>query len=275
MTKPKTFAFESDLCAAFIAAATMPELRGPDRSPLWAAYAETGGFDILLVRRADGFQIGIEAKLKLNAKVVGQAMERNDWHYATESGPDCRAVLVPTGCAQELAPVCAALGITVIRMEAGLVFDEKYGWWWNTEKQRTITEAFRPSLPDRDEDWRNSWFDRCPAKRITLPDYVPDVAAGASAPVALTAWKVKAIKIAVTIEIRGYVTRADFKHLQINMSRWTQPFPGWLKRDGEGRWVADRMPDFRAQHPTNYEQIKADAPKWMQKAEPIQGRLLA
>jgi hypothetical protein len=27
-------------------------------------------FDILLVRREDGFQIGVEAKLKLNGKVI-------------------------------------------------------------------------------------------------------------------------------------------------------------------------------------------------------------
>lgn len=37
------------MCAAFIAA--LPEG--------WVAYPETGGFDIVLLRSADGFQIGI------------------------------------------------------------------------------------------------------------------------------------------------------------------------------------------------------------------------
>ena len=54
------FAKESDLCAAFLA--SLPEG--------WTAYPETAGFDILLGREVDGFQIGIQAKLRLNAKVI-------------------------------------------------------------------------------------------------------------------------------------------------------------------------------------------------------------
>jgi hypothetical protein len=53
----------------------------------------------------------------------------------------------------------------------------------------------------------------CPAP---LPSYAPDVIAGAFAPVRLTPWKIKALKIAAPIELR---TRADFKHLGLDPRR--------------------------------------------------------
>jgi hypothetical protein len=38
-------------------------------------YPETEGWDILLVRVSDGFQIGIQAKLALNIGVINQCLE--------------------------------------------------------------------------------------------------------------------------------------------------------------------------------------------------------
>lgn len=233
------FAKETDLCAAFIA--SLP--KG------WTAYNETGGFDILLSRDVDGFQIGIEAKLKLNAKVVCQAAEDVGSYAVDMPGPDCRAVLIPRGVSLDMARVCEFLGITVIRQER--------------LENRRVHDAFRPSLPSINDGWMaRNWHERAPASRIKLPDYVPDVGAGDKSPLQLTPWKVKAIKIAVTLNKRGYITRADFKHHQISMSMWSQS--RWIKLDSARRvWTANRVPDFRAQHPTNYAQIEADYPKWM------------
>jgi len=241
MAKEPTFEKETDLCAAFIA--SLP--KG------WVAYPETGGFDIVLRREADGFQIGIEAKLRLNAKVITQVAEGTSHYAVAMPGPDCRAVLIPDGVSMDLASILPLLGITAITMR----FDggnHKAGW---------RTSPFSPSLPTLNDSYSgSSWYERCPAKRLELPDWVPDVAAGSSAPVALTPWKVKAIKIAVLLEKRGYVTRQDFAHFQISMSRWTQE--GWIKKDGNGGWIASRLPDFKAQHPVNYSQIEADFEKW-------------
>ncbi len=83
-----SFIKESDLCAAF----TQAVARDLD----WTAFNETAGFDILLVRK-DGIQIGIEAKLKLNAKVVTQALPRWLGVEYGAIGPHYRAVLVPVG----------------------------------------------------------------------------------------------------------------------------------------------------------------------------------
>lgn len=244
--RPKaSFTTEADLCAAFVKA--LP--------PGWKAYQEWAGWDILLVREADGAQIGIEAKLTLNAKVIDQAAEG----YSVESaGPDYRAVLVPYGVAGTLISVCGLIGLTVIAMKSGGMMDDF---------RFRHSKPFAPELPeisDWERYWSQTWFDRCPHQRHELPDYVPDVEAGKAAPTQLTAWKIKAIKIAVTLERRGFVVRPDFKHFQIDISRWTQPGWRWLAPGPiRGTWVVSpRMPDFKAQHPLNYEQIAADYEKW-------------
>lgn len=239
MSKDAPFAKEADLCAAFIAA--LPEG--------WTAYPETGGFDILLVRSADGMQIGVEAKLKLNAKVICQVSESTDFYSVAGPNTDCRAVLIPDGVGDDLAGVCHLLGITVIKMRHGP--EARHG------------STFHPDLPRIGPNyWDGSgWYERCPSKRIELPEWVPDVVAGDSAPVALTHWKIGAIKLVITLQRRGYLTRQDFAHFKISMSRWTQQ--GWLTKDGHGGWIAGAyMPDFKGQHPVNFVQIEADYEKW-------------
>lgn len=237
MKKKPQFESEVALCAAFIAAI------GDD----WTSYAETAGWDILLVRKSDGFQIGIEAKLKLNSHVISQAIEQYGAMGADHPGPDCRAVLVPDTDAGGFGRIASYIGITVIT-----VYGSNHINFW-------------PALPTDQFDWRGDWHEWCPPKRHQLPEYVPDVDAGASAPLQLTKWKIAAMKIAVTLEQRGYVTRTDFKKHGIDHRRWLAP-NSWLRPDG-GHYVAGKMPNFKAQHPTVWDQIAADAPKWMPEAE--------
>ncbi len=237
--KEKPFATEVDLCAAFIAA--LPKE--------WTAYAETAGWDILLVRRADGFQIGVQAKLQFNAHVLTQAIEGGHWYHATSAGPDCRAVLVPADDIR-MSTIANFIGITVIAFRAA--GEHVHGYHRRA--------SFQPQLPDRHHD--TYWYEWCPAKRHELPEYVPDVAAGAPAPNQLTYWKIQAAKICVLLETRGFVTREDFKALHIDHRRWIAK-DGWLVKSEQG-WVAGKhTPNLKAAHPTNYEQIKADIAKWM------------
>lgn len=248
----KAFIKETDLCAAFIK--SIPEE--------WVAYPETGGFDILLVRKEDGFQIGIEAKLKLNAKVILQAVERKEHYYITYPGPDCRAVLVPEDfCNGELAGISRLLNITVIKMREP------------KETRDFKIYPFHPQLPKNKDSYIDEWFEICPQKRMKLPEWIPDVAAGAPSPLTLTPWKVKAIKIAVTVEKRGYVTRKDFEHFKIHMSLWTQR--DWLSKDGQGGWKqGENFPNFRTQHPVNYEEIAADYDIWKNPLPPVTQTIL-
>lgn len=247
--KKKTGKFEkeTDLCAAFIASL-------PDE---WQAYPETAGFDILLVRKEDGFQIGIEAKLKLNGKVICQVAEESSKWYVTRPGPDCRAVLVPDDASGELGGICRLLGITVIRQNYTVE---------SVKKRRTDYEGWdciHPPLPRLHRDWSDDhWHEFAPAERCHVPAYVPDVICGDKAPVMLTHWKIAAIKIVVTLEKLGYVTRHHFKHYDISMSRWTQGH--WIMKGDGLRWVKGRdIPDLKAQHPKNYVEIENDYETWI------------
>lgn len=248
--KEKLFATEVELCAAFISAL-------PDG---WTAYAETAGWDILLVRNSDGCQIGVQAKLKLNAAVFSQALEDS---WVLRHGPDFRAVLVPTTENGPWSSIAAYIGITVIQCSEPLTEEQK--------KRRVYyhRERFRPELPQIDDSEYNyankNWHEQVPTARHAVPEYVPDVQAGASAPTQLTPWKIKALRIAATVEIRGWVAREDFKHHGIDHRRWIAADYQWLRPDPvRGCYVAGpRLGDFQKQHPRVYAEIVADADKWL------------
>ena len=252
MAKEESYATEAEMCAQFIA-----EI-GED----WIAYPETEGWDILLVRKADGFQIGVEAKLRLNGKVMTQALE--EWYTFSGSeraGPDCRAVLVPEGKTGNLSRVAAYVGLTVVTIRKPA---PSGGWYTHGNRAQ-----FTPALPtDRKYENPCAWHELCPAKRHELPEYVPDVPAGDAAPVQLTKWKIAAIKIAVLLEKRGFVARSDFKHLNIDHRRWLPHEGGWLTLNDNGFVAGPRLPDFKRQHPRVYDEIAADFDQW-KPADPL------
>jgi hypothetical protein len=255
------FETEAALCQAFLRGVAAP----------WNPYPETAGFDILLVHES-GFQIGVEAKLSLNAKVIVQAIERERQGV----GPDFRAVLVGKVVAEN-AVIARRLGLTVIAPKAVQIMPDWYGARY--PKGPRIPE-FTPSLPKAEtlvrigEWWSNwdgddgaNWFDRFPVHRCALPDYVPEVACGVPSPMMLSDWKIKAMRVCVWVERHGRIDRATFKKLGIDPSRWMNGH--WLKAGAQrGEWVAG--PHFpanqlRREHPNIFEQVINDFPKWSQK----------
>ena len=244
--KDQAFKLESDLCAAFLA--EIPKD--------WQAYPETGGWDILLAHKTRNWQIGVEAKLKLNAKVLLQAAEGR---WDLETGPDYRAVLIPDGTGGgELAALAKHCCLTVITMR---------------RKQAWISPSFWPALPrpvdirvtDASGDDAREWFEMMPTNRHRLPDYIPDVAAGVSSPVQLTRWKVSALRIAVLLDATGFVTRSDFKAQGIDIRRWIEG--RWIVPGLDGFVPGPRMPEFRNQHPVVWDQVRADAAKWTRRQD--------
>lgn len=254
------FDSEAQMCALYIAIAT-GEIANSGHRPRpsgWKAYAETGGFDILMVREADGFQVGIEAKLRLNDDVILQILEGGG--YTTMPGPDCRAVLVPDGTGSRLHhEVCSRFGVEVITIAP--------------ELSQGRYQLVSPDLP-RIDGWDNGqWKQMLPTKRVALPAFVPDVAAGSKSPIQLTDWKIKAIKIACILERRGWLCRTDFKAIGIDHrrfldSQWVVPIDGALRR-------GPNWPDLRKQHPRNFVEIDAVYAEWAP-PEPagVFGRLL-
>lgn len=226
------------MCARFIAALD---------TEVWTAYAETCGWDILLVRKEDGLQIGIEAKLKFNARVLNQALEEYGCWSADRAGPDCRAVMVPAYENCDLGRLAHYVGVTVISVSA---------------KSGRFDRPFWPELPGVKFSWED-WHETGTVRRHTLPDYVPDVAAGAPAPLQLTPWKIGALRLEAILESRGYVTRADFKHLRVDHRRWIAPGVEWLRVEGKRYVKGRRFPNFKAQHVRVFAEIVADKEKWM------------
>lgn len=241
MKKPKPFATEVDLCAAFLSA--LPEE--------WVNYNEHGGWDILLVRKTDGFQVGIQAKLKLNTMVVSQVLEEYGVWSVDRPGPDCRAVLVPADQAG-YERIAAYIGFNIVKVSPA----RDCGSRWDKKP------SFRPGLPGGPSD--RDWHEWMPVKRHQLPEYVPDVAAGASAPVQLTDWKIRALKLLVLADRRGFITREDFKHLHLDHRRWIAA-DGWLRpTEQRGRYIVHHPAPaaFKEQHPRVYAEIAADFDKW-------------
>lgn len=242
--RKKLFETEAALCAAFIDWA---------KRDGWTAYAETAGWDIVLVNK-DGVQIGVQAKLRFNMDVLSQAVEQG-WSSWSQEGPDFRAVLVESG---GKSGVCAALGLAVLMPD--------HHWHHYNGSFR-----FHPELPKR-PGWDNGWWYANPTKRHTLPEYIPDVVAGASGPVQLTRWKIRALRLVATLELRGYITRADFGLCGIDHRRWVNE-SDWLEVGHEpGTWVRGAGLNFDKQHPDVYPKILEDVRK--QLADTPAGALL-
>lgn len=248
-----TFKTEAKLCKTFIE--HLPKA--------WTPYPETSGWDILLVHDT-GVQIGVEAKLKLNAKVIEQAAERIAYYHATDAGPDFRSILVPYGTGGTFLGVCRLLGITVI----GCVSEERY---LEVNRYHIPKLWFGPELPPGKNgfSWRDEWFDTAPVKRHELPDYIPKVDAGTPSPLILSSWKIGAMRLCVLMERTGYLCRSDFTALKISISRWMPSSTGWLGLTNQRgvytkgtRWPGET---FRSEHPDTYQEMEADFETWCPK----------
>lgn len=235
--KAPTFTTEAELCAAF-AEWVLPQG--------WAVYPETAGWDLLLVAPS-GHQLGVQAKLRLNAKVLKQAAPDlpSFSRWGEDRGPDFRAILVPE--LSDLAEIATMIGFSII-LPTRDSLRRTDGFVCRTGVYDTIF-THQKSI--------NDWVltDWNPTTRESLPDYVPDVAAGVASPTTLSPWKVAALRVLATIEVHGEITRKQVEAFGINSRRWCSA-DAWLKPGTErGRWIRGSCPDFEKQHPGVYAAI--------------------
>lgn len=241
---------EAALCAFFIAEF--------NEQPGWTCYPETGGFDVLVVHES-GRQIGVEAKLQLNAKVAEQILPAHYWFSSDAPGPDHRLVIVRniTEASAGIARMLECLGIHVwspwvgedVRRNPETRECERVprvqfniqNKLWEDERCAKASEYhnghWRPALPD----WN-------PCERIEVPVAVPDLPAGVPAPVRMTPWKQAAVRVLARLRAQGHITTRQIAAEGCSPSIWTQK---WLDRAEErGKWIeSERMPKFDEHHP--------------------------
>ena len=240
---------EAGLCAAFIEAL----------EPGWTVYPETAGWDMLLVleeRREytamekrvrlrcgqdypleSGTQVGIEAKLRGNFKVLSQALPSIAWCDVEEqAGPDFRAVLIPKG-SSEFKEIAAALSLVVIEMEP--------------------KGDYPPPFADRLESvlrHRTCWQH---SRHHKLPEIVPDTPCGVPSPRTMSRWKIGAVRLCMRLRERGFLQRADFNEFGISTTAWYHRWlvkgekfgrvqqwvakPGWVPWDEQEPGVAEQL----------------------------------
>lgn len=216
--RPKLFATEEAMCVRFTERA---------RATGWEVYPECCGWDLLLVWTGDapeitngpaashdplkhsgkfselhqkltknfvgtlepGMQVGIQAKLMPNVKVLAQCID----HYARVSapGPDFRAVLVPY-TTDEFNHLTQALGLRVYVEDVN---------------------AYPITAP------RVRWEH---ASRLTLPPVVPTWNGGGRSPRNLSAWRVSALRLCYQLRIRGKLTKTAFLAENVDVRAWVQ-----------------------------------------------------
>ncbi len=239
--KKATFASESEMCAHFIS--KLPAE--------WITYPEWGNWDILLVRHSDGFQIGIEAKLRLNAKVISQAAENA--YQCNTPGPDCRAILIPKGSNLDFQPVCNILSLQIIEIES------------ENSKSPSTVNWYRPKLPNPDRaSPAGNFKEFYPTERLELPEIIPIVEAGKPSPIKLTPWKIKAIKLDILLKKHGMVTRKLFKALNLSTTLFLHSGNGWMHKGTErGVWErGPNFPDLRTGCEENYDELEKRYKTW-------------
>lgn len=254
------FPTEAALCAAFI--------EDVNRVGGWTVYPETAGFDILCVYDRTGHQLGVEAKLALNARVAEQILPGVAGYSVGGAGPDFRAVLVPTitDANEGIATLLGIVGVMVFKpcwtYERGGRYGSSAPGIGRTHP--TFIDLFahngwphRPYDPEAGatgDHGSPAWFDWNPVRRCELPEIVPDVAAGVPAPTMLTQWKIGALRVLAELEVEGSITAAGVRAYGIDARRFCAS-DGWLQQLGEGRWARGALPAFDQKHPEAYAQV--------------------
>ncbi|MBG4980368.1 hypothetical protein GHV66_07310 [Pseudomonas aeruginosa] len=239
MTRTTFQGSERDLCAAFI--------KEFNQVPGWTCYPETAGFDVLVVHE-DGRQIGVEAKLKLNAKVADQILPGSWQDRWGKDGPDHRMVIVGTitDASRGISRMLQMLGVSVL--EARMV-------------PRQTASGFVDGPTFGLRHWPSSSddipFDWNPPERCQVPCIVPDVPAGVPSPLRLTPWKEKAMRVIATMRQQGFITAKQIAEHGVCSTSWTRGAKPWLRPGAvRGQWVeTENMPAIDQQHPEAYAQI--------------------
>lgn len=220
----------------------------------WRVYPEypDSEFDMLLVAEKGcstqgvevGTQIGIQAKMKLNPKLMEQmvnSVKRPDWR-----GPDYVVALVPgaprTPAEKGLESILLALGHGLFYVYS---YFESHDQERNKRRRNLETMAF----------FGKKRHDR----RIELPEINVWVEPGIPSPVSFSGWRIKDVKRILELEKLGTFTRSEFDALKPKMSLRFWRHEGWVEFTGEkrGREFIYRLGDV-PERPDRADQLGRD-----------------
>lgn len=233
---------EADLCDLF--------MRDFNAMPGWTCYPEAANFDVLAVHD-DGRQLGVEAKLTLNAKVADQILPMRNGDFFDKPGPDYRMVIVSkiTVANAGIAKMLSMLGVEVLEPSVSRTLNgDEYGFSFHNLLEAAGQEtSFGGQYL---HDWN-------PGVRCYVPPLLQALPAGVPSPVQLTPWKEKAIQLVALMRHQGFITAKQIAAHGHAVTRWTQPLdtkPAWLAKGSvRGHWIETvNMPPFDRQHPELY-----------------------
>ncbi|MRG98848.1 hypothetical protein GIY21_00915 [Xanthomonas sontii] len=236
---------EAVLCAAFIAEV--------NKIPGCTCYPETGGYDIV-VALPDSRQIGVEAKLQLNAKVAEQILPSHGHELHGAAGPDHRLVIVRsiTEANEGIARMLQMLGVEVWAPSVYQRLGDPAELCFRAAHRLSLdADVAEPPRHNMDYHYYSALYDFNPPQRIQLPDVAPTTQAGIPAPVRMTPWKMAAVRVLARLRAQGHIMAKEIAAEGCSPSIWTQK---WLDRGAvRGQWVESaRTPALDKQHPELY-----------------------
>lgn len=234
----------------------------------WRVYPEYphSKFDMLLVAEEGcstkgvevGTQIGVQAKMKLNPKLM-QQMVRSHGH-PTWRGPDYVVALVP-----------AAPRTPAEKGQADILFALGHGLFY-------VYSHFESHDRDRNLRRRNlettAFFGvRSNRKRVVLPEIYVWVEPGVPSPTSVTGWRQNAVKRVMALEGIGTFTRKEFKAMKpkLDMKLWLDE--GWVVFTGEkrGREFIYRLADTE-DRPDRADRVGRDVRKELERLHEARAR---
>jgi hypothetical protein len=184
---------EVDLCNDFIFWSKMYGYK---------VYPECGGWDMLLVK--NGVQIGVQAKLKANMKVLAQALD-GVCERKLKVSPHYRVVLVASKPSSDFIKLAKACRIIIISFFGNI--SKHYCLRYNDIKAINYNYEFKSFIGSA------RYYRYAAKKRVKLPLFVADIKAGVPSPRNVSDWKILCIKAERLCIKQGYITSRDVKTL--------------------------------------------------------------
>jgi hypothetical protein len=192
------YKLESELCEKFISVA---------KEHGWTIFPEQNDWDFIMVRK--GIQVGVQAKLKANKKVLTQCLPKLPYN---KKGPQYRAVLVGghKGRSLKARNENGDLFYSLARHLKIIIFDASARNWLmigygnNLQKFRGYRYGYKLNL--RHYHWH-------PKKLEWLPDFVPVLPSGVPSPETVSKYKIVMLELRELELERGWICLKDCKQI--------------------------------------------------------------